>query len=86
MAGRRKSVAERKIEAEGVALSVTRAELELISAALDSHIYWELSDRQYRSAGFVRSPGADEEETAGRIREAEALMNRLEGLRPREGA
>ena len=86
MAGRRKSGRESKPHGDVLALSVTRAELELISAALDSHIYWELSDQQYRNSGLVTSPGADDEETAEAIREAEALLNRVDGLRPQEGA
>ena len=48
-----------------ITLHFTTEELAVVCAALDSHIYWELSDTGYRNSGYVDSPGSDDEETAG---------------------
>jgi hypothetical protein len=39
----------------------TPDELELIAEALDSHLYWQLSDEQRRNSGFVLEPYTKEE-------------------------
>jgi hypothetical protein len=61
-----------------VRLEVSPKELALIVAALDSHIYWQLSDDHYRSDGAVADPGSDDRATAVQIARAEALANRLD--------
>lgn len=60
-----------------ITLHFTRDELGLVCDALDSHIYWELSDSACRSSGYVDGAGADDEETAATIASAEALQIRL---------
>ena len=51
--------------------------MNLLSQALDSHVYWQLSDRGYRFSGFVADPGSDDPDTAAEIVAAEALMEKL---------
>jgi hypothetical protein len=63
-----------------IVLQLTPDELALICEALDSHIFWQLSDPQYRDDGNVRSPGSDVIEKATLIAEASALLSRLEPL------
>jgi hypothetical protein len=69
---------------DAIALHFTPDELGMVCAALDSHIYWELSDRQYRNSGYVDEPGSNDDETAAEIRAAELLMIRLDALRPKD--
>jgi hypothetical protein len=59
-------------------MTFTADEIELLIEALDSHIYWQLSDPHYRSSGFVYPPGSDNDETRQAIHAAEALKKRLE--------
>lgn len=61
-------------------IELTDADLELLCAALDSHIYWQLSDENYRNSGYVLEPGSDDPDVAKDISEAEALLSRIEGL------
>lgn len=61
-----------------IALQLTPDELALVCEALDSHIYWQLSDEHYRNDGYVRSPGSDDPEKSADIAEAQALLSRLE--------
>ena len=60
-----------------VTISLTVDELELLCAALDSHMYWQLSDESNRDSGHADSPDADDE-SAAEFAEAEALLRRLE--------
>lgn len=46
--------------------------------ALDSHIYWQLSDKDYRSNGDVLDPGSDTPEDAEQIATCRLLQDRLE--------
>lgn len=70
-----------------ITLHFTPEELGLVCDALDSHIYWELSDTGCRNSGYVDGPGAGDDETAAMISEAEALQIRLEEvLRVEQGA
>jgi len=48
-------------------------DIALLQAALDSHIYWQLSDTQYRNDGYVNDPGSDDEEAVQEIQAARAL-------------
>jgi hypothetical protein len=52
-------------------------DLRLLIDALDSHVYWQLSDREYRRDGLVHPPGADDPKTAELIVRAQALADRL---------
>jgi hypothetical protein len=63
--------------ADSFAVTLTADELDLLCAALDSHIYWELSDESSRDSGYADSTCADDE-TAGEIAKAEALLRRFE--------
>jgi hypothetical protein len=49
----------------------------LLCAALDSHVYWQLSDPDHRSSGCVRDPGTQDPDDAEEIRAATALLDRL---------
>ena len=61
-----------------IVLQLTPDELALVCEALDSHIYSQLSDPEYRNDGYVRSPGSADAEKACEIGDAEALLSRLE--------
>lgn len=63
-------------------ISLTTDELELVVAALDSHVYWQLSDREYRDSGYVHGKGSGDRETAKEIRIANKLQERLASLIP----
>jgi hypothetical protein len=63
-----------------ITLHFTHEELGLVCDALDSHIYWELSDSECRTSGYVDGAGADDEETAAMIATAEALQIRLSNV------
>lgn len=60
-----------------VILSFDARDLDLLIDALDSHMYWELSDREYRGDGFVHGAGAFDSETIVLIDRARALADRL---------
>jgi hypothetical protein len=59
-------------------LSLDVHELELLIDALDSHMYWELSDRDFRSSGYVLDPGAHDAEQVNAIDRSRALSERLD--------
>ncbi|HTF88356.1 MAG TPA: hypothetical protein VK843_08100 [Planctomycetota bacterium] len=61
-----------------VDLRLTQRELALITEALDSHIYWQLSDEHYRSDGYVHEPGSDDADNAEQIVDTEALIRRVQ--------
>jgi hypothetical protein len=59
--------------------ALTDEEVGLLREALDSHIYWQLSDEHYRDSGFVSDPGSDEPDKAAEIAAANALDRKLAG-------
>ncbi|MCZ7589940.1 MAG: hypothetical protein M5U27_14000 [Gaiella sp.] len=61
-------------------LEVTGEELTLLCEALDSHVYWQLSDRYYRNDGYVREPGSDDAEAVAAIRATSALEEKLRAI------
>lgn len=65
-----------------ISIALTRDELALVCEALDSHVYWQLSDPHYRSSGEVLPPGADEDDAAAELATAAALMERLHAQLP----
>lgn len=56
-------------------------ELERILDALDSHVYWQLSDQHYRSNADVLEPGSDEPEQAAGIGACRELADKLQAPR-----
>ncbi len=56
-------------------------DLERIIAALDAHVYWELSDQHYRSNGDVLEPGSDDPEQAAEIDAYRDLADKLHPTR-----
>lgn len=64
-----------------VAIRLAVAELALLSEALGSHKYWQLSDQQYRSSGEVLDPGSDDEGSAAEIADCDALDEKLSAAR-----
>ena len=52
----------------------TKDEWALIHEALDSHVYWELSDQHYRKDGEVVGLGSDDFEQQQKIKDAAMLM------------
>ena len=61
-------------------VALNKREIELLTQALDSHEYWQLSDERYRWSGFVLEPGSDDRRVAREIRETEALSAKLGAL------
>ena len=58
-------------------IDVSRSDLDRIVAALDSHVYWQLSDQHYRNDAAVIGPGADDPEQAEEIAAVRELLDRL---------
>jgi hypothetical protein len=56
---------------------LTREDLNRILAALDSHVYWQLSDQHYRSDAAVLDPGSDDPEHAAEMAAYRELAARL---------
>lgn len=71
-------MAARNLDLAG--LKLTKAQLDELVEALDSHVYWQLSDERYRDNGFVDEPGSDDAEMAKRIRVANKLHDLFERL------
>ena len=63
-------------------VTLSTAEINLLKDALDSHRYWQLSDQNYRSNGYVLGSGSDDDENAEEIRDVNALEEKLEALGP----
>lgn len=59
-------------------IELTTDELDLLRAALDSHKYWQLSDEDYRSDGYVLEPGSEDPEAVASIVACDALVAKLE--------
>jgi hypothetical protein len=58
-------------------IDVSREDLDRILAALDSHVYWQLADQQYRNDASVLDPGSDDPEQAVEIAACRELAGRL---------
>ena len=63
-------------------LVLSQRDLELLVEALDSHVYWQLSDQHYRSNADVVEPGSDDPNQAAEIEACVELSERLRTLRP----
>jgi hypothetical protein len=61
-----------------VTLRLTREQVRLLVEALDSHVYWQLSDPCYRDSGAVRGRGSDDPEARREIARALRLQRRLD--------
>ena len=58
-------------------MTLTQAQITQIVDAIDSHIYWQLSDGLYRANGAVLGPGSDDPGVAAEIVALEALQDEL---------
>ena len=58
-------------------MTLTAAQRDQLVEAIDSHIYWQLSDHLYRANGAVREPGSDDPDVAAEIAHFEALQDAL---------
>ena len=58
-------------------MALTRAQITQIVEAIDSHIYWQLSDELYRANGAVLEPGSDDPNVVAEIAAFEALQDEL---------
>ena len=58
-------------------MTLTRAQRTQIVDAIDSHIYWQLSDPLYRANGAVLEPGSDDPDVAAEIVALEALQDEI---------
>jgi hypothetical protein len=59
-------------------MTLSQAQIARLVEAIDSHIYWQLSDGLYRANGVVLEPGSDDPEVAAEIVALEALQAELE--------
>jgi hypothetical protein len=64
-------------EEEPMRFGIDREDLDRILAALDSHVYWQLSDQQYRHDADVMNPGSDDPEQAAEIAACRELSERI---------
>ena len=62
-------------------LPLSQKDLDLLVEALDSHVYWQLSDQHYRNNADVLEPGSDDPEQAAEIAACVELSDRLRALR-----
>jgi len=46
-------------QSASVRIELTPAEVDLLTEALDSHEYWQLSNPSWRNSGYVTVPGED---------------------------
>jgi hypothetical protein len=58
-------------------MTLTPAQITQIVEAIDSHIYWQLSDERYRANGAVLEPGSDDPDVAAEIAALETLQDKL---------
>lgn len=58
-------------------IDLSREDLDRILAALDSHVYWQLSDQHYRNDADVLDPGSDNPEQAAEIAACRELTERI---------
>lgn len=61
-----------------IQLSLSENDVRLLLDGLDSHEYWELSDEDCRSSGFVYGAGSADPEKREQIRRVRALFTRIE--------
>jgi hypothetical protein len=61
-------------------ITLSREDFQLLCEALDSHVYWQLSEPEFRHSGYVRDPGSEDEDAAAEIVAAQALEARLSAL------
>jgi len=59
---------------------LTVDQIRLLASALDSHIYWQLSDQQYRNDGYVLPPASNDPAMRKEIRSSLRLLARLEAI------
>ena len=58
-------------------MTLTDAQRMQVVEAIDSHIYWQLSDERYRANGAVLEPGSDNPDVVAEIVAFEALQDAL---------
>lgn len=58
-------------------IELSQSEIELLREALDSHKYWQLSDKSYRSDGYVMDPGSDDPDSVEAIAACDMLADKL---------
>ena len=59
-------------------IQFSQDDVDRLIAALDSHVYWQLSDTHYRNDADVVEPGSDDPEHAREIAACRTLSGRLE--------
>jgi hypothetical protein len=65
----------------GRAAEFSMDELALLSDALDSHIYWQLSDPEYRDSGYVNGLGSADPEKREMMKDAKKLDDKIAAIR-----
>ena len=59
-------------------ITLTQSERDMLIEAIDSHLYWQLSDEHYRNSGMVEDPGSDDRATRRTMARYMALADKLE--------
>ena len=62
-------------------MELSPEDLNRIIEALDSHVYWQLSEPHYRSNADVLEPGSDDSEVAAEIEACRELADRMSTAR-----
>jgi hypothetical protein len=73
----RKMYREQQKELGKITIALTKRELGVVIEALDSHVYWQLSDQYYRNNCEVTPPGSKNPEMVREIRFATKLHDML---------
>lgn len=60
-----------------ITITLAEEDVKRLIEALDSHIYWQLSDEEYRKDGFVLEEGSDDEDSVQEIQQCESLAQYL---------
>jgi hypothetical protein len=60
-----------------VTIELTKEEARLLIEALDSHVYWQLSDEQYRRDGYIHGKGSDDPEARQEMKRSNKLSEKI---------
>ena len=65
-------------ETRSITVTLTRSELLLITEAIESYVYWQLSEPEFRRDCVVVGEGSTDPEQRAEIQRAVAIVARLE--------
>jgi len=62
------------MRAMGTTIELDDHQVHLLREALDSHLYWQVSDEQFRDSGYVFAPVSDDPEKRAEALEVDRLL------------